>query len=82
MEIILTKFDKPRMSKHGSYYIRCYFKCLEDNKSYRLDVYEAHASSARWLPYIKEQAIFSNVKIYKNNIIDGTSNFIFKYIKK
>jgi hypothetical protein len=82
MEAIITKIDPKRKSKHGSWYIRTYFKSLENNKSYYLDVYEAHDKSRRWLPYLKEQAIFSNIKIYKNNIIDGNSNFNFKHIKK
>jgi hypothetical protein len=41
-----------------------------------------HDKSRRWLPYIKEQAIFENVDIFKSNILDGTSNFIYKGIKK
>lgn len=82
MEVIITKIDNKRQSKHGSWYIRCYFKCIENNKSYRLDVYENHTNSRKWLPYLKEQAIFCNVEIYKNNIIDGNSNFNFKYIKE
>jgi hypothetical protein len=82
MEVIITKIDNKRQSKHGSWYIRCYFKCINTNKSFRLDVYEAHDKSIRWLPYLKEQSIFTNVNIFKDNIIDGTSNFIFKGIKK
>lgn len=82
MEVIITKIDSKRQSKYGSWYIRCYFKDTKFNKSYRLDVYEYHDKSRRWLPYIKEQAIFENVDIFKSNILDGTSNFIYKGIKK
>lgn len=81
MKIILTKIDHKRQSKHGSFYIRCYFKGIEDNKSYRLDVYENHSKSKRWFPFIKEQAMFENVFIYKGNILDGNSNFKFIGIK-
>lgn len=81
-EVILIKIGPKKTSKHGSWYIRCLFKCIETNKTYRLDVYEGHSESKRWLPFLKEQAVFSNVKIYKDNIIDGRSNFNFKYIKK
>ena len=82
IEIILIKIGPKKQSKHGSYYIRCIFKCIKTDKSYRLDVYEGHDLSRRWQKYLIPQAVFSNVKVYKNNIIDGTSNFTFKYIKK
>jgi hypothetical protein len=82
MKVIITKVDAKRKSKHGAYYVRCYFKSIEDNKSYRLDVYESHSKSARWFPYIQPQAIFDEVRIFSGNILDGTSNFKFLGVKK
>jgi hypothetical protein len=69
-------------SRHGSFYIRCFFKCLDSNKNYRLDVYDGHSNSRRWMPFLKEQGVFYNVNIFKDNIIDGNSNFIFNHIKQ
>jgi hypothetical protein len=81
MKVILTKIGPRKESKHGSFYVRCFFKCLESNKSYRLDVYEGHTNSKKWLPFLKEQSVFSNVSVFKGNIIDGNSSFIFERIK-
>jgi hypothetical protein len=81
MRVILTKIGSRKESKHGSFYIRCFFKCLDCNKYYRLDVYDGHSNSRRWMPFLKEQGIFDNVNVFKNNIIDGNSKFIFNRIK-
>lgn len=80
MKGIITKIDKKRQSSHGGHYIRVYFKC-DDNKSYRLDVYNNHTSSKRWIPYIKEQAFFSGLTIFKENIINGLCDFNYHGIK-
>ena len=77
MRAIITKIQPAKDSKHGGKYIRVFFKSFEDNKSYRLDAYEKHPLSKRFYPYIIEQAVFDNLSVYKSNIIDGKSNFIF-----
>lgn len=66
----------PKNSKHGGIYQRVFFKDM-NNKSYFLDVYDSHADSRKWLPYIKTQALFDNVSIFKKNIINGKSNFVY-----
>lgn len=82
MKAILIKFSERKLSKHGGYYVRCHFKSIPDNKSLLLDVYENHAASKRFMPYIKKQAIFDNLNIFKKNIISGNSNFTFIGIKQ
>lgn len=75
MKAIITKIQPAKKSKHGGMYNRVFFKSFEDNKHYRLDIYENHPLSRRFYPYLKEQAIFDNLLIYKANIINGTSSF-------
>lgn len=81
MNGIIVKIDQKRPSSKGGYYTRVYFKC-DDNKSYRLDVYDNHDLSKRWFPYIKEQAYFSGLNIFKDNIINGCCDFTYLGIKK
>lgn len=76
MKVILIKKDKEKLSSYGGKYIRVYFKDM-NNKSYFLDVYFNHILSKRWIPFLKEQALFDNVNTFKSSIIDGTSNFIY-----
>jgi len=80
MRVILIKISKKRKSLHGGEYIRCFFKS-ESNESLRLDVYMRHTGSVRWLPYLTLNAVFDNVSIFKDNIINGNSNFNFIHIK-
>lgn len=81
MEMIITKVGPEKTSIHGGVYNRVILKCFDDNKSYRLDIYHSHTTSKRFLPYMKPQAIFSGLSLFKNNIVNGNSNFIFKGIK-
>lgn len=81
MDIIVTKINPKKTSLHGGTYTRVFFKDINTNKTCRLDVYDGHSQSIRWLEFIKPQAIFSNVSLFKDNIIDGTSNFRFIGIK-
>ena len=82
MKAILIKKSEKKLSKHGGFYIRCHFKSIPEDKSLVLDVYENHYASKRFLPYLKTQAIFDNLTIFKKNIIDGHCNFIFLGIKQ
>lgn len=77
MKAIIMKIGKPKVARLGGTYIRVIFRGLDDNKSYRLDVYDNHSASIKWKPYLKEQAVFDRVQIFKDNIIDGTSNFLY-----
>ena len=81
MKAIITKVDCRRVSKHGGFYRRVYFKSFENNKTYLLDVYENNTYSNRFTPFIKEQAIFDNLDIFKGLIISGKSNFKYLGIK-
>jgi hypothetical protein len=81
MEMIITKVGPLKTSVHGGVYNRVILKCFEDDKSYRLDVYHNHTMSKRFLPYMKPQAIFSGLSLFKGNIVNGNSNFTFKGIK-
>jgi hypothetical protein len=81
MKAILTKIDNPRLSKHGGEFTRVYFKSIPENKTYRLDVYTNHTLSSRFIPFLKSQAMFEGLEIYKDNIINGCSNFKFIGIK-
>lgn len=82
MRAILIKFSERKLSTHGGYYVRCHFKSIPENKSLLLDVYENHTASKRFIPYIKQQAVFDNLVIFKKNIISGNSNFTFLGIKQ
>lgn len=75
MKVIVIKVGEKKISKHGGSYRRVIFRGVEDNKSYFLDVYDSHTLSRRWIPFIKSQAVFDNVSIFKDNIISGNSNF-------
>jgi hypothetical protein len=81
MRVILLSKQLPRGSRHGGTYIRCVFMNLETLAKYKLDVYDQHSGSKRWLPYLKEQAIFDNVSLHSPGFIDGNSNFTFIGIK-
>lgn len=81
MRAIITKVSAKKESQHGGLYTRVWFKSIPDNKTYRLDVYEKHPQSSRFMPYIQSQAIFDNLNVYKGNIIDGTSSFTFVGVK-
>ena len=81
MKAILTKIDPPKISKHGGEYTRVFFKSIPENKTYRLDVYTNHTQSNRFLPFLKSQAIFDGLEIYKGNIINGCCNFRYLGIK-
>lgn len=82
MRAIVVKINPRRQSKYGGYYQRVIFKSLEDSKNYILDVYENNNNSSRFLPYIKPQAMFDKLNIYKDKFINGNSNFYYLGIKK
>lgn len=81
MKAILTKINKPKMSRHGGEYTRVFFKSIPENKTYRLDVYANHTLSNRFIPFLKTQAMFDGLEIYKDDIINGCCNFNFLGIK-
>ena len=78
MDLMIIKIDPARPSKHGGFYKRTFFRSMEDNKTYRLDVFDGHKSFKRIKPYLKEQSIFGGFKVLNGEILDGNSNF--KYI--
>jgi hypothetical protein len=82
MRVIITKIGNKTTSKHGGKYCRVIFKGIEDNKNYMLDVYDSNMSSVRWKPYLKEQAMFSNVDIFSGKFLSGYSQFKFLGIKQ
>ena len=77
MKAILIKKDPAKQSRHGGgMYIRCHFRSCEDEKIYTLDVYEGHPKSKRFFDTgLYLQSVFSNLSVYKNKFIDGTSDF-------
>ena len=78
MRLIITKIGDKKPSKYDGFYKRVIFRSVEDNKSYRLDVFDQHSQSIRWLPYLKAQGVFDKVNILPHSsIIDGNSPFIY-----
>ncbi len=77
MKAIITKINPPKISKYGGEYHRVFFKSFKDEKTYILDVYPSHYASKRFVPYIKEQAVFHGLEIYIGKFISGNSNFTF-----
>lgn len=77
MRVIVMKIGPEKPSKHGGTYRRVIFRGVEDNKSYRLDLYHNNEYSRRWAPYIREQAIFDKVSLFKGNIINGKGDFVY-----
>ncbi len=77
MRVIILKVSEPKPSRHGGTYKRVIFVGVEDNKKYRLDVYDSHVNSRKWMPYLKLQAVFDRVDVFKDNIISGNSSFIY-----
>ncbi len=83
MKAILIKKMPPKQSSKGGLYVRCTFKSCDDNKSYMLDVYERHWKSKKfWETGLPLQGIYSNLSIFREKYIDGTSNFNFHGVKK
>jgi len=82
---ILLKVYKEKPSKYGGSYIRTIWKDLYDNEKLIFDCKLDHFASKRFLPYLKEQAILSNLNIIKTQMgvryIDGKSDFKFHGIK-
>jgi len=77
MKLIALTVGSSKPSKYGGMYRRVIFRGVDDNKTYRLDVYENHVNSRKWGAYIKPQAIFDNVSILRDNIVNGNSNFVY-----
>ena len=79
--MIVVKVGQQRTSFHGGIYKRCMFKDISENSigtTYIFDCYLEHTRSARFWPYIKEQAMFDNINVrrYNNkNVVDGESEF-------
>lgn len=77
MKYIITQINEKKPSKHGGYYYRVFFKCLENEQTYILDAYEKHHTYKKWAPYLKEQAMFNIVNVLNGKYIDGYSPFIY-----
>ena len=81
MKGIVLNVGKQKRSFHGGIYIRALFKDISENskgEKYLFDCYLEHSRSARFLPCLKEQAIFDNLDVidYKGKkVVSGNSNF-------
>jgi hypothetical protein len=84
MKAIIVKVQSIKTSRHGGKYQRAIFKDItldSIEKEYTFDCYHNHTASARFIPYLKEQAMFDNVDVIEYNgkkVISGNSNF--KYL--
>lgn len=79
MMVVITKIGQKKLSQHGGIYQRVFFRSFTDEKSYFLDVYDSLPACRKWLPYIKEQALFDNVRLIPGKkYIDGYSQFTYK----
>ena len=81
MKAIITKVQTIKSSKHGGKYIRAFFKDISIGSQeiqYSFDCYLSHTNSARFLPYLKCQAMFDNINIIEWNgkkVVNGNCNF-------
>ena len=82
---ILLKIYKEKPSKYGGTYIRTIWRDFWDNDKLIFDCQIEHYASRRFLPYLKKQAILSNLDIIETRMgvkyIDGKSDFKFHGIK-
>ena len=81
MDAILLRWDDTKSSRYGGQYTRAYFRSITKDstydKVYRLDIYDKHPKSKRFLPHLVQQTVFENLTVFDDNrkIIDGGSDF-------
>lgn len=83
MKGVVSIVEKQKKSKHGGIYIRAIIKDITQGvkgMNYTFDCYLQNTKSARFLPYLKPQAIFDNLDIINwkgRNVVSGNSQFIY-----
>lgn len=83
MKAIIIKVSNERKSRHGGIYKRAIFKNISDDskgEQFIFDCYYEHTKSRRFLPYLKNQAIFDNLNTIEYNnktVINGNCNFTY-----
>lgn len=81
-KVICLSIGSDKESIHGGIYRTVIFRDLDSGESLKMYLYDRIQASLRWKEFLKPQAIFDNVNLFKKGIVNAYCDFRFVGIKE